>query len=112
MTLPAFFDAMPALDVPFPEDVVSTYAIRSDAGLVAFFRFHRDMVLPPHSHGAQWGTVIAGEIVFTIGGQTRTYGPGDSYDIPAGVEHGARIRAGTLAVDVFAEADRYPLRAR
>ena len=112
MNLPACIDLMPAIDVPFPEDVVSTYAIRSDAGLVAFFRFHKDMHLPPHAHGAQWGTVIAGEIVFTIGGATRTYGPGDSYDIAAGVEHSARIRAGTLAVDVFAEADRYPLKAR
>ena len=112
MNLPAFFDAMPALDVPFPEDVVRTHAVRSDAGLVAFFRFHKDMDLPPHSHGPQWGTVIAGEIVFTIGGETRSYGPGDSYDIPAGVEHGARIRAGTTVVDVFAEADRYPLKAR
>lgn len=108
MNLPAFFDSMPALDVPFPEDVVSTYAIRSEA----FFRFHKDMDLPPHGHGPQWGSVIAGEIVFTIGEVTRTYGPGDSYDIPAGVEHSARIRAGTVAVDVFAEADRYPLRAR
>ena len=112
MKLPAFFEAMPALDVPFPVDVVTTYAVRSDAGLVAFFRFHKDMELPPHAHGTQWGTVIAGEIVFTIGGETWTYGPGDSYDIPAGVEHGARIRAGTVAVDVFAEADRYPLKAR
>ena len=111
MNLPAFFDAMPALDVPFPEDVDSTHAVRSDAGLVAFLRFHKDMDLPPLSHGPQLGTVIAGEIVFTIGGETRSYGPGDSYDIPAGVEHGARIRAGTVAMDVFAEADRYPLKA-
>jgi quercetin dioxygenase-like cupin family protein len=112
MNFPDFFDVMPALDVPFPGDVVTTHAVRSDAGLVAFFRFHKDMDLPFHSHGPQWGTVIAGEIVFTIGGETRTFGPGDSYDIPAGVEHGARIRAGTVAVDVFAEADRYPLKAR
>ena len=112
MNLPAYFDAMPALDVPFPEDVVSAHAIRSDAGPVAFFRFHKDMDLPLHSHGPQGGSVIAGEIVLTIGGETRTYGPGDSCDIPAGVEHGARIRAGTVAVDVFAEADRYALKAR
>lgn len=112
MKLPAFFDAMPGLDIPFPEDVVSVRAVRSDAGLAAFFQFHKDMVLPPHAHGPQWGTVVTGEIVFTIGGETRTYGPGDSYDIPAGVEHGARIKAGTLAIDVFAEPDRYALKPR
>lgn len=48
MTLPEFFEAMPSLDAPFPETVVSTRA----------------------------------------------------------------VRAGTIAIDVFAEADRYPLKAR
>jgi quercetin dioxygenase-like cupin family protein len=112
MSFPAFFQTFPGLDVPFPEDVVQISALRSDAGLVAFFTFHRDMTLPKHSHGAQWGTVVAGQIVFTIGDQTRTYGPGDSYMIPAGVEHGAEIKAGTRAIDVFEEPDRYWLKPR
>ena len=111
MSYPEFIQSFPALDVPFPEDVVQTNVIRSDHGLVAFFTFHKDMELPPHAHGAQWGTVIAGEIEFTIGGETKTYRHGDSYDIPAGVEHGARIKAGTRVIDVFAEADRYPVKA-
>ncbi|MBI1217916.1 MAG: cupin domain-containing protein [Rhodobacteraceae bacterium] len=110
MPLPAFIDAFPALAVPFPEDVVSSRAIRSDQGLVVFFTFHKAMDLPPHSHGAQWGTVVEGEIVFTIAGETRTYRPGDSYMIPAGASHSARIAAGTVAIDVFEEPDRYALR--
>ena len=111
-TLPAFFDALPALDVPFPESVVSTHALRSDAGLAVFFRFHEDFGLPPHSHGHQWGTVIAGEVALTIDGETRRYRTGDTYDIPAGVEHAVRVTAGTIALDVFAEADRYRLKSR
>jgi quercetin dioxygenase-like cupin family protein len=112
MPFPDFFRTFPGLDVPFPEDQVQISALRSDQGLVAFFTFHRDLTLPPHSHGAQWGTVVEGEIVLTIGGETRTYRPGDSYSIPAGVEHGARIRAGTRVIDVFAEPDRYRLKPR
>jgi quercetin dioxygenase-like cupin family protein len=112
MTLPAFFDAMPALDVPFPESIVTTHAIRSDAGLVCFFHFQREFSLPPHSHGPQWGTVLAGEVALTIDGQTRRHGPGMSYYIPSGVEHGGAVKAGTIVIDVFAEADRYPLKAR
>lgn len=111
-TLPTFFNAMPALDVPFPESIVSTHAVRSDAGLVVFFRFHQDFSLAPHSHGHQWGTVIAGEVTLTIDGTSRCYKPGETYDIPAGVVHGVKVAAGTIAVDVFAEADRYPLKAR
>lgn len=110
MPYPDFINAFPKLDVPFPEDVVQTTVIRSDSGLVAFFTFLKDMELPLHSHGAQWGTVVEGEIVFTIGGETKMYRAGDSYSIPASVKHGALIKAGTRVIDVFEEADRYPIK--
>ncbi len=110
MQFPDFISDLPKLDVPFPEDVVQTAVIRSDAGLVAFFTFLKGMELPPHSHGAQWGTVVEGEIELTIGGETKIYRPGDSYSIPAGVVHGASIKAGSRVIDVFEEADRYPIK--
>lgn len=110
MPFPNFITAFPSIDVPFPDDVVQTSVVKSEAGLVAFFTFLQDMALPMHSHGAQWGAVIEGEIDFTIGGETKTYRPGDSYSIPAGVEHGAQIKAGTRVIDVFSEADRYPIK--
>lgn len=112
MAFPDFIRAFPGLDIPFPDDVVQTSAIQSDAGLVAFFTFVKDMRLPTHAHGAQWGIVVEGEIVLTIAGVTRTCRAGDSYFIPAGAEHGATIRAGTRVIDVFAEADRYATKDR
>lgn len=105
-----FMNSFPAIDVPFPEDVVMTRAIRSDAGLVCFFTFVKAMQLPMHAHGGQWGTVVEGEITLTIGDDTRAYRPGDSYAIPAGVQHGAMITAGTRVIDVFEEPDRYRLK--
>ncbi|WP_294621317.1 cupin domain-containing protein [uncultured Roseovarius sp.] len=111
MPYPDFIRELPRLDVPFPEDVVETSVVKSASGLVAFFTFLKDMELPPHSHGAQWGTVVEGEIELTIGAETKVYRPGDSYSIPAGVEHGAQIKAGTRVIDVFEEADRYPVKA-
>ena len=110
MPYPDFIKVFPSIDVPFPEDVVQTAVVRSDAGLVAFFTFLKDMELPAHSHGAQWGIVVEGEIVFTIGGETKIYKAGDNYSIPAGVEHGALIKAGTRVIDVFEEADRYAIK--
>lgn len=109
MPYPDFINAFPSIDVPFSKDVVQTAVVRSDAGLVAFFSFLKDMELPVHSHGAQWGTVVEGEIEFTIGGETKLYRAGDSYFIPAGVEHGAQIKSGTRVIDVFEEADRYKI---
>ncbi len=111
MDYPDFIRALPELDVPFPQDVVQTNVVRSDAGLVVFFTFHKDMTLPEHAHGAQWGTVIAGEILLTIDGKTQSYTSGGSYAIPAGVPHAVQIKAGTRVIDVFEEADRYPLKA-
>jgi len=102
-----FMKAFPSIDVPFPQDVIETRVIRSDAGLVVFFTFVKEMRLPVHAHGAQWGTVVEGEIAFTIGREARIYCPADSYSIAAGVEHGAMIKAGTRAIDVFEEPDRY-----
>jgi len=110
MPYPEFISAFPSIDVPFPEDVVQTAVIKSDAGMVAFFTFLKDMVLPPHAHGAQWGTVVEGEIEFTIDGVTKIYRPGDSYSIAAEIVHGAKIKAGTRVIDVFQEADRYPIK--
>ena len=81
-----------------------------DDGLVAFFTFLKDIELPPHSHGAQWGTVVEGQIEFTIGGVTKLYKAGDSYSIPAGVEHGALIKSGTRVIDAFEDADRYAIK--
>ena len=111
MPFPDFIQALPSIDVPFPDDVVQTAVVQSKAGLLAFFTFLKDMELPSHSHGAQWGTVVEGEIEFTIGGETKVYKAGDSYFIPAGVEHGAQIKSGTRVIDVFEEADRYAIKA-
>ncbi|MDE0589590.1 cupin domain-containing protein [Halocynthiibacter sp. C4] len=110
MLFPEFVQSFPDLDVPFSTDVVTCKAIRSDAGLVVFFTFHEDFSLPMHAHKGQWGTIIKGEATLTIGEDTKTYRPGDTYNIPSGVSHGGEIKAGTEAIDVFEEPDRYPVR--
>jgi len=74
---------------------------------VVFFDIDPIGVVPSHTHGEQWGIVVEGEMELTIGGQTRRYGPGDSYHIPAGVPHGAKFLSHFRAIDVFADANRY-----
>ncbi|WP_296423278.1 cupin domain-containing protein [Yoonia sp.] len=110
MQLPAFIKALPSLDVPFRDETVTTSAIRSDRGLMVIFEFHQDFSLPAHSHKAQWGTVIAGEVRITIDEVETKYMPGDSYTIPSGVIHAVSVTAGTKAIDIFEEPDRYPLK--
>ena len=111
MPYPAFIQTFPALDLPFPEDIVTSHAIRSEAGLVVFFEFLQDVELPAHSHLAQWGMLVRGEVSMTIDGKRTTFRPGESWDLPAGVVHAAEVKAGSLAIDVFEEPDRYPLKS-
>ena len=77
--------------------------------MMVLFEILKDTALPPHSHLGQWGTVIVGEFELTIGDETKTYRPGISYNIPAGVVHSEKLQAGAILLDIFEEPDRYSL---
>jgi len=108
--LPDFIKDFPAIDLPFPEDMVTTRAIRSETGLMVIIEILKDVTLPPHSHKGQWGTVLKGELALTIDGTTKIFYPGDSYNIPSGAVHGAKVSGGSIVLDIFEEPDRYPLK--
>ena len=59
--------------------------------------------VPEHSHpNEQLGFILQGKLRFTIGGETRELGPGDTYCIPADVPHQASTGPeGCVAVDIF-----------
>lgn len=59
--------------------------------------------VPTHQHPhEQMGMGIEGEFELTIGDETRTICPGDSYLIPSNVPHSARsLTAITRALDIF-----------
>jgi quercetin dioxygenase-like cupin family protein len=59
-----------------------------DRMLLSIVELEPNAVGPPHSHPhEQIGLVLAGELSFTIDGETRTIRPGDINVIPGGVEH-------------------------
>ena len=86
------------------------WLLQSESGQVLFNESDIEVSVPEHSHGDQWGVVINGSIELTSLNQTRTYSAGDTYFIPAGTEHQARIYPGFRAVDYFADSDRYRTR--
>jgi quercetin dioxygenase-like cupin family protein len=61
----------------------------------------------PHSHGAQWGIIVDGEMELTIGGKKHVFRKGDSYFIPKGTVHSARFTTRTFVIDFFADRNRY-----
>lgn len=88
-------------------DGVEGWLAQGENFQIAFFEIQPTAKVPPHSHGAQFGVVIEGEMVLTIGADTRVYSKGDTYDIPEGVTHHAEPKSIVLAMDFFDDADRY-----
>ena len=74
---------------------------------VGFFEIEPIGIVPPHSHSAQYGFVIEGEMLLTIGDETKFYKRGDSYYIPKGVVHSAEFKTFCIIIDFFAEPSRY-----
>lgn len=60
-------------------------------------------IIPNHSHPhEQGGVVLAGELEFTIAGETRLLHPGDLYLIPGSVEHSVVVGPQAARVlDIF-----------
>jgi quercetin dioxygenase-like cupin family protein len=77
--------------------------VHGDKTLFAEFRMEAGSSLPRHAHiHEQTGFLVAGRIRLTIGGQTYEVTPGDSWCIPANVEHNAEIVEPSHAIEVFA----------
>src|SRR6266436_7621562 len=62
--------------------------------------------LPEHQHdNEQFGIVIEGSVVFRVGDETRTLGPGGIWRIPSGSPHAVvGGEAGAVVIDVFSPA--------
>ena len=106
---PQFIRDLPAVDVPFPG--ITGYLMQGENQQVAFLQVETDVDVPEHSHNAQWELVIDGEVELRMGGKTTTYRAGDSFYIPVGETHGAKVHAGYRAIVFFDQADRYNTKA-
>ena len=70
--------------------------------LMTEFRLRKGAILPRHAHPhEQTGYLVRGRIRVSIGSETHEAGPGDSWCIPGGVEHGADILEDSVAIEVF-----------
>jgi quercetin dioxygenase-like cupin family protein len=79
------------------------------------FRLKAGCTLPHHSHPQeQTGYLVSGSIRLTIGDEVHEVGPGDSWNIPSDVSHGADIMEDSVAIEVFSPVreDYLPEKAR
>jgi len=105
---PEMIQGLPEADIPF--EGIRAWLLQGEHSQLAFFDIGAGMKVPPHSHSAQWGIMIEGEMTLTIGGQPRLVRKGDWYYIPAGVEHSATFKVRAQLIDMFDEPARYKIK--
>jgi quercetin dioxygenase-like cupin family protein len=86
-----------------PMPGITRSSVYLDNVMLTFFDFEPGAVVPEHQHPHEQITlVLAGEMVFTLGGETRTLHPGEGVTIPPNVRHRAVIKETfTRAVDAW-----------
>lgn len=73
-----------------------------DAMIVAFRFAAVGAIGALHDHPHVQATYVeSGRFAFTLGDETRTVGPGDSFVIPSGVPHGCRCLEPGVLIDTF-----------
>ena len=102
---PEIITNLPEADIPV--EGIKAFFMQSDSQQVIFMVFEKDAEVPEHSHEAQWGVVLDGEIDLDVGGRRSVYKKGDTYFIPKGVKHSAKIKKGYKDVTLFNQRDRY-----
>ncbi len=76
--------------------------VYGDKTLLTEFRLGKGCVLPRHAHPyEQTGYLVSGHLRLSIGSEEFDVHPGDSWNIPMNVEHGARVEEDSVAVEAF-----------
>ena len=102
---PDMIRMLPEVDMPF--EGIRAWLHQNSDSQVVFFDIQPVGVVPPHSHCAQWGLMIDGEMKLTIGEETKVYRKGDWYYIPEGVVHSATFLTRVFVIDFFDDPARY-----
>jgi len=96
---------LPKVEVPVSG--VTGHTIRNAEKQVTFFSFAEGTVMPDHSHAAQWGYLVSGEMTLQMEGRTELFESGDIYHIPAGVSHRASFSRDSFVIDMGDDPERY-----
>ncbi|MEM9566578.1 MAG: cupin domain-containing protein, partial [Actinomycetota bacterium] len=91
--------ALPAFDGPF-----DAFRLGSDRGDVLFASYPGGTSIASHRHPTDnVGVITRGRLVLTMGGEVTTYGPGEWYHVPAGVEHAADFEVDSAEIEFWFE---------
>ncbi len=107
MEFPEFIRKLPMADMP---PGIKGWLLLAPRHQVAFLQIPNDSSVPEHFHAAQLEIPLEGSADVTIGGVVKTYGRGESFYVPAGIPHSAKVKGPYAAVIIFDSPDRYAVR--
>lgn len=102
---PEMIRGLPEVDMPFRG--IKAWLLQGSEQQVVFFDIEAVGEVPPHSHCAQWGIMVEGEMSLTIDGKSKVYRKGEWYYIPEGKVHSATFLTRVNVIDVFDDPERY-----
>ena len=84
-------------------DGIGRRMLNGEALTLAQITLAAGAVVPEHEHAnEQIATVLSGRLRFTVGGEEREVGPGESVLIAGGVPHRVEVLENAVVIDVFA----------
>ena len=97
MTFPTRIASLPPFEGPF-----DAHRLAADDCDVLFASYPAGTTIGDHSHETHnVGVITAGELLLTIAGVERRYGPGDWYEVARGVVHSARFEVATSEIELW-----------
>jgi quercetin dioxygenase-like cupin family protein len=102
---PEIISDLPEAEIPI--EGIHSRLFQGENKQFIFMAFEKDVKISNHSHEAQWGVVLDGEIELTIEDKIYIFKKGDSYFIPKGAKHRAMIKKGYKDLTLFNQKNRY-----
>jgi quercetin dioxygenase-like cupin family protein len=97
MSFPSQITQLPPFDGPF-----DAHRLAAEGCEVLFASYPPGTVIEPHAHETHnVGVITKGELLLTIDGTERRYGPGDWYEVGPDVVHAARFETETNEIELW-----------
>ena len=88
--------------LPKFDGAFEAFRLEADNCDVLFASYPAGTSIPAHDHDtANLGVITQGELLLTVGGEEKRYGPGAWYHIPANAVHAARFEVDTSEIEFW-----------
>ncbi|MDT8429758.1 MAG: cupin domain-containing protein [Pseudomonadales bacterium] len=92
--------------LPLYDGRFDAYRLQAEGADVLFASYPAGTAIPPHTHDTDnYGIIIRGALILHMNGESRPYGKGEWYHVPAGCEHAAQFEEETDEIEFWFVAE-------